>query len=115
MLDLNKGIRGARVLVVGMARSGVSSAKMLDTLGAKVIINDARSDIPEALAALGFEPENALGKDPMTLLGGLDAIVLSPGAVTGDWNSRRGATHPATSKTSHPRSRQFPMTVGGGS
>ncbi len=79
MLDLNKGIRGARVLVVGMARSGVSSAKMLDTLGAKVIINDARSDIPEALAALGFEPENALGKDPMTLLGGLDAIVLSPG------------------------------------
>ncbi len=79
MLDIRKGIEGARVLVVGMARSGVSSAKLLNALGARVIINDAKRDMPEALAALGFTPENALGEDPMALLGGLDAIVLSPG------------------------------------
>ncbi len=79
MLDIKKGITGARVLVAGMARSGVSSAKLLNALGAKVIINDVKSDMPEALAALGFEPENALGKDPAALLDGLDAIVLSPG------------------------------------
>ncbi len=78
MLDI-EGLRGARVLVVGMARSGVSSAKMLNKLGARVVVNDARPDMPEALAALGFEPENALGKNPMALLDGLDAIVLSPG------------------------------------
>ncbi len=79
MLDLNKSVQGARVLVVGMARSGVSSAKLLNALGAKVIINDTRRDMPEALASLGFKPENALGEDPITLTGGLDAMVLSPG------------------------------------
>ena len=35
-------IKRARVLVVGMAKSGVSSARLLNALGAKVVVNDVK-------------------------------------------------------------------------
>lgn len=66
-------------LMVGMARSGVSSTKLLATKGYRVIINDRKKSIPglsEQLA--GIEYIDALGRDPMELLGGVDLMVLSP-------------------------------------
>ena len=35
---------GKRVLVVGMARSGVAAAKLLLKAGAKVVINDSKTE-----------------------------------------------------------------------
>ncbi|MBR0025713.1 MAG: UDP-N-acetylmuramoyl-L-alanine--D-glutamate ligase [Clostridia bacterium] len=66
-------------LIVGMARSGVASAKLLYRNGYKVIVNDMKSTIPGLSEQLtGIEYENALGKDPMELLDGVDLMVLSP-------------------------------------
>lgn len=66
-------------LIVGMARSGISSAKLLYRSGYRVIVNDMKSAIPGLEEQLsGIEYENALGKDPMELLDGIDLMVLSP-------------------------------------
>ncbi|MDL2217854.1 UDP-N-acetylmuramoyl-L-alanine--D-glutamate ligase [Christensenellaceae bacterium OttesenSCG-928-M15] len=69
-----------KALIVGMARSGVSSARLLAKNGWHVIVNDNRSEVPgmeEAL--LGIEYENALGEPPEMFYDGLDLMVLSPG------------------------------------
>lgn len=66
-------------LIVGMAKSGVSSAKLLYREGYRVIINDLKSEIEglsEALA--GIEYEDRLGVAPEALLDGVDLMVLSP-------------------------------------
>ena len=48
-------------LIVGMARSGVASAKLLYRNGYKVIVNDMKSMIPGLSEALsGIEYENLL-------------------------------------------------------
>lgn len=66
-------------LIVGMARSGIGSAKLLYKKGYKVIINDVKDNIPGLESALsGIEYENRLGEDSMTLLDGIDLMVLSP-------------------------------------
>ncbi len=75
-------VKGLRVLVVGMAKSGIASARLLASEGAFVTINDkkTRNELPEALSALsGVEYKDALGADPLTLLDDTDMIVLSPG------------------------------------
>jgi len=66
-------------LVVGMAKSGVSSAKLLYRVGYHVIINDQKAQIPgleEQLA--GIEYTDALGQDPQALYDGVDLMVISP-------------------------------------
>jgi UDP-N-acetylmuramoylalanine--D-glutamate ligase len=66
-------------LVVGMARSGVSSAKLLYKNGWNVVINDMKQEIPGLNEQLrGIEYTDALGKDPASLLPGVDLMVLSP-------------------------------------
>ncbi len=73
---------GKRVLVVGMARSGVAAAKLLHKAGAKVIINDNKTadQLGDALAPLtGLDIEYALGCPAMECLHGIDAMVISPG------------------------------------
>ena len=66
-------------LVVGMALSGISSATLLDQVGYRVIINDIKSDIAGLAEKLqGVAYINALGRDPMELLDGIDLLVLSP-------------------------------------
>ena len=75
-------VKGLRVLVVGMAKSGIASAALLASEGAFVTINDKKTakELPEALKALdGLNYADALGADPLTLLGDTDMIVLSPG------------------------------------
>ena len=66
-------------LVVGMARSGIGSAKLLAKNGYKVIINDLKRDIPGLYEALGgIEYTNALGAPPEALLYEADLMVISP-------------------------------------
>lgn len=67
-------------LIVGMARSGIASAKLLARNAYKIIINDTRESIPGLYEALfGIEYEDALGKNPVDYLGRIDIMVLSPG------------------------------------
>lgn len=66
-------------LIVGMAKSGVASARLLAQDGYRVMINDMKTDIPglkDALADIDFI--HRLGADPATLLDGVDLMVLSP-------------------------------------
>ena len=66
-------------LIVGMARSGIASAKLLYRHGWNVVINDMKREIPGLQAALeGISYTDRLGLDPGTLLDGVDLMVLSP-------------------------------------
>ncbi len=81
MRDMEK-YAGKRVLVVGMARSGVAAAKLLHRAGAKVIINDSKTAeaLGDALAPLnGLDIEYALGCPAGECLDHIDAMVISPG------------------------------------
>ena len=75
-------VKGGNALVIGMALSGIASAKLLSREGARVWINDVKSaqQLPNVMQALeGYGVIDALGQDPMTLLEGLDFMILSPG------------------------------------
>ena len=71
-----------KVLVVGMARSGVAAAKLLCKAGAKVIINDSKTAeaLGDALLPLsGLDVEYKLGCPAGECLDGIDCMVISPG------------------------------------
>lgn len=66
-------------LIVGMAKSGISSAKLLYRNGYNIIINDMKpviSGLEEALS--GIEYIDKLGEAPETLLDGVDLMIISP-------------------------------------
>ena len=75
--------KGKTVLVVGLARSGISAAKALDNLGAQVIVNDMKSedDISEIVEELKKSTNCTfyIGKQPDDILDQVDCIVISPG------------------------------------
>ena len=79
-------VKGKRVLVVGLGKSGVASALFLESRGAQVTVSDAkredqlRSEIP-ALLDRGITVET--GKHGERTFGDQDLIVVSPG-VPGD-------------------------------
>ena len=71
-----------RVLVVGMARSGIAAAKLLCGKGAKVTINDMKGEEAfgaqlDELRALGCV--FALGCAPQACFDGQDMMIISPG------------------------------------
>lgn len=71
-----------RTLVVGMARSGVAVAQLLLRHGAKVIVNDSKTEaeLGDALTPLsGLPVERQLGCPAADCLTGIDALVISPG------------------------------------
>ena len=71
-----------KVLIVGMARSGIAAAKLLAARGARVTVNDSKSEkeMAEALAALRELPvERRFGCPADGLLEGMDVLVISPG------------------------------------
>jgi len=73
---------GKRVLVVGMARSGVAAAKLLHKAGAKVVINDNKTadQLGDALLPLkGLDIEYALGCPAGECLSDIDVMIISPG------------------------------------
>jgi UDP-N-acetylmuramoylalanine--D-glutamate ligase len=75
-------IEGKKVLVVGVARSGVAAARLLASRGAMVIANDIK---PEAQLAREAEEMRrlgvmlSLGGHPESLFENAELIVLSPG------------------------------------
>jgi len=78
--------RGKRVLVVGMARSGIAATKLLADAGAMPIINDSKSadQLGGALDELrGLPCQWRLGEPALELLDGCDAVVISPGVPIG--------------------------------
>ena len=75
-------LEGKKILVVGIARSGIAAARLLVSRGATVTANDAKSesqlgDSAEELRKLGIKL--ALGAHPESLFVDADLIVLSPG------------------------------------
>ena len=71
-----------RVLVVGMARSGIAAARLLLNHGAVPVLSDAKPAEAlggELLALRKTASEFHLGEDPIQLLDGCDAVVISPG------------------------------------
>src|SRR4029077_2353279 len=75
-------LRGRKVLVVGLARSGEAAARFLKTHGARVTVNDSKpgqelSEIAIRMKTLGVDL--ALGGHPEELFTRADLIVVSPG------------------------------------
>jgi UDP-N-acetylmuramoylalanine--D-glutamate ligase len=75
-------LEGKKVLVVGLARSGVAAARLLARRGAQVTANDTKpepdiSDEARELSNIGVRI--SLGGHPLELFTGADLIVLSPG------------------------------------
>ncbi len=73
MMDL----AGKRVLVVGLAQTGVSVARFLARRGARVVVNDGKreAELGDRLAGL----RDALGGHPEAVFTGSDLVVMSPG------------------------------------
>ncbi len=74
--------QGKRVLVVGMARSGVAAAHLLARQGAMPLICDdkTREQLGPAMDELsGISCEWHLGENPSALIDQSDAVVISPG------------------------------------
>lgn len=68
-----------RAVIVGMARSGISSAKLLASAGYEVVVNDMKREIDGLSQALhGIDYIDALGRDPGEVLEGAELMVLSP-------------------------------------
>ena len=75
-------INGKRVLVCGMARSGIAAAKLLLSLGAQVTITDTKpeADFGGALDELRAPGcVFALGQAADALIAGQDMMIISPG------------------------------------
>lgn len=71
-----------KVLVVGMARSGIAAAQLLRASGALVTINDSKTEeeLGDTLEVLrGLQLEWKLGCPADGLLAGQDVLVISPG------------------------------------
>ncbi|MBD3368236.1 MAG: UDP-N-acetylmuramoyl-L-alanine--D-glutamate ligase [Candidatus Eisenbacteria bacterium] len=74
--------KGKRIVVLGLARSGVAAARLLADAGASVVATDLRD-----ADALGIDEDQwsrlgielVLGSHPETLLDGADLLVTSPG------------------------------------
>lgn len=81
---MNNSMTGKKVLVVGAARSGVSTLSVLKHLGAQVVLNDIKTkeqlgDLYEALS--NDADELILGTHPDDM-SSYDLVVLSPGVPT---------------------------------
>lgn len=75
-------VKGKRVLVCGMARSGIAAAKLLAQLGAQVTVSDlkAEREFDDALEELHVAGcRFALGEAPDAYIPGQDMMVISPG------------------------------------
>lgn len=74
-------MEGKKVLVVGMARSGIAAAQFLARLNARVTINDAKpeAELKEAPALREQGIDIVGGSHPRALFENSDLIVVSPG------------------------------------
>lgn len=75
-------IKGKKILVLGLARTGVAAARLASSLGADVLVSDIKSHekLREHIKMLdGLDVKFSLGSHPESLLNGVDLIVVSPG------------------------------------
>lgn len=75
-------LKSKKILLIGLAKTGVSTIKYLDKLGAKIILNDIKdknelknilneiSDLKNVEYILGYHPEN---------IDDIDMVIVSPG------------------------------------
>ena len=72
--------QGKKVLVVGMAKSGISAAHLLLKLGAEVLLYDRKTAEHFQLDSL-FDKgaRDFLGKDPMEAVKEAEILIMSPG------------------------------------
>ncbi|MBK8170001.1 MAG: UDP-N-acetylmuramoyl-L-alanine--D-glutamate ligase [Sandaracinaceae bacterium] len=78
----NLDLKGKKVLVVGLGKSGLASLRLLSRSGAQLIANDMRpqEEIADAVReAKTLGVELVLGAHPEELFTSVDQIVLSPG------------------------------------
>lgn len=78
MLRLEK----KRILVVGMARSGIAAAELLMNHGAVPVLSDSKREDAFGVELDGLRGTACvfrLGEDPVKLLPGVDGLVISPG------------------------------------
>ncbi|MDH4100112.1 MAG: UDP-N-acetylmuramoyl-L-alanine--D-glutamate ligase [Nitrospirota bacterium] len=70
-----------KIVVVGMARSGIGAARTLQRFGARVTATDSRQQdaLPDLSELTAAGVELALGGHPDALLDGTSLIVISPG------------------------------------
>ena len=74
--------KGKKVLIAGIARSGISAAILLKKLGAFITISDSKTEdkiIDEAAKLKAYDISLYLGKNPDDIAAEQDLIVLSPG------------------------------------
>lgn len=75
-------VKDKRIMVCGMARSGIAAAKLLAELGAVVTISDLKKEEEFGDQLAGLRPlgcKFALGEAPDAYLGEQDMLVISPG------------------------------------
>ena len=75
---MNDTFQGEKILVVGMARSGIAVAELLASFGAQPVLSDMRTDIEglDVLEGLGCIPR--LGVPSEDLVEGCAAVIVSP-------------------------------------
>ncbi len=79
-------MKNKNVLIVGMAKSGIASARLLLEQGAKVTLYDARplKEFPEhTFDEFTGKAAFAFGADPIPLANAADMLVMSPGVPIG--------------------------------
>jgi UDP-N-acetylmuramoylalanine--D-glutamate ligase len=79
-------VKNANVVVVGLARSGIGAARLLDEAGARVTIADRKTsnELGGAVSQLNAERiKTALGSGYESALEQADLIVISPGVPSG--------------------------------
>lgn len=74
-------IKGKRVTVVGMARSGTGAANLLAEFGAEVVVTDLKreGDLRQFIQGLHPSVRLVLGGHPEELFVSTDIVILSPG------------------------------------
>lgn len=74
-------IKGNKITVVGLARSGAGAAKLLALMGAEVTVTDKRPEVEltDMVKELGPSVKLALGGHPEEVFSAADLIVVSPG------------------------------------
>lgn len=84
-MGIDMDLRDKKVLIVGLARSGVGAAKLLCANGAHVTINDIKNekDLSEQIKMLeGYDIDYEFGQKADGLVAAHDLIVVSPGVPT---------------------------------
>ncbi|MDR2505343.1 MAG: UDP-N-acetylmuramoyl-L-alanine--D-glutamate ligase [Oscillospiraceae bacterium] len=84
-------VKGKRVLVVGMVRSGIALARLLNSQGAAITLSDLKSKeslsgLSELEAELGSSAAWSLSSEPDSLLPNIDLAIISPGVpIQSSW------------------------------